>query len=41
MRRFSEKIIIKWKAAHLFEEEPKMIIDHKEYMKYGPSDDEE
>jgi len=42
-----EDIQVKLKAVQKYEspskkmEEPKMIVDKKDYMKYGPSDEEE
>lgn len=46
VRRLGEEILVKLKAVQKYEsfkkmEEPKMIIDKKDYMKYGPSDEEE
>ena len=46
VHRLGEDIQVKLKAVQKYEspkkmEEPKMIIDKKYYMKYGPSDEEE
>ena len=46
VHRLGEDIQVKLKAVQKYEsprkmEEPKMIIDKKHYMEYGPSDEEE
>ena len=46
VHKLNKEIQVKLKAAQKFEspknmEEPKMIIDKNDYMKYGPSDEED
>ena len=48
VHRLGNEIQVKLKAVQKYEspskkkmEEPKMIVDKKDYMKYGPSDQEE
>lgn len=46
VHRLFDEIRVKLKAVQKYEssmkmEEPRMIVDKKDYMKYGPSDEEE